>query len=442
MKKSYQKDLVEASDILVTQIKEDFLHYVWKFKLFKFQKFSSISGEPILVEKVGTHNKNSGPDFLNAKIVIANQLWAGNIEMHLKSSDWYAHKHENDSNYDAVILHVVWEYDVPVFRKDGNEIDTLELKTLVNPGTLKSYRELLFGKEKWILCEKDISKVNSFIMQSWMTRLYVERLEKKSAQIYELLKETSNDWEAVLFQLLAKNFGMKINGDAFLNLAKSLDFSIVRKLQNKEGSLEHALLGQAGFLEEKQEDIYFSIMKNEYEYLKHKFNLTPLFKGQFLFFRLRPANFPTIRISQLATLYENELNLFSKIMETNELQKFYELLSSKTSEYWKNHYVFGKEVKRQVKRTSNSFVNLILINTIIPIKYAYLKMQGKDVTEELMELLQLIQPEDNGVISAFSKIKVKAESAFESQALLQLKNEYCAKQKCLECAIGVKLIKS
>jgi len=438
-KQKFAKEFLDLSDI---QVKEDFLHYVWKYKLFQTQNLVTVSEEYISIQNFGIHNLESGPDFFNAKLRIDKQLWAGNVELHVKSSDWYAHKHEKDSNYDAVILHVVWEYDVPVFRENGNEISTLELKNRIDSKALKSYKNLFSGGRKWILCEKDIATVDAFSMKAWLTRLYFERLEMKSQQIFQLLKETSNDWEAVLFQLLAKNFGMKLNGDAFLNLAKSFDFSVLRKVCNQKGAMEYLLLGQAGFLEEKFEDIYFLEMRNEYQYLKRKFKLTPLYKGQFLFFRLRPANFPTIRISQLASLYEKQQNLFSKIIAATTREQFYELFSTRTSAYWETHYVFEKQVKPRVKKSSNAFVDLLLINTIIPLKYAYYKQQNKYIFEDLEALLESMTPEKNGILKAFDNLNVKATNGLESQALLQLKNEYCSKQRCLECAIGMKLMKS
>lgn len=421
--------------------KEDFLHYLWKFKLFNIQHLKTTDDKEITIVSVGTHNYNEGPDFLNAQLYIDKQLWAGNIELHLKSSDWYAHQHEQDPNYDAVVLHVVWEHDVPVFFKDGTALPTVQLKDFVNFSVLKSYDALFRGTQKWILCEDTIGTTDSFVLQSWMNRLYFERLEDKSKQIFKMLDNAANDWEAVLFQLLCKSFGMKLNGAAFLDLSLSFDFSILRKNQHKEGVIENLLLGQAGFFEDNLEDAFYLQKQSEYQYLEKKYRLQPLSKQQFLFFRLRPSNFPTLRISQLASLYERHLNLFSKIIECTVLEDFYSLFSVDTSAYWQTHYVFGKESKIAVKKTSRSFIDVLLLNAILPLKYAYMRYLDKVDFEVLEKLLQRIKPENNSIIAAFKEKGVAVNSAFDSQALLQLKHVYCDEKKCLQCGIGLQLLK-
>jgi len=257
-----------------------------------------------------------------------------------------------------------------------------------------------------------------------------------------MLEDSANDWEAVLFQLLCKSFGMKLNGDAFLNLAASFDFSVLRKNQHKKGTLENLLLGQAGFLEEGNEDVYYTKMQKEFQFLKNKFQLVPLHKQQFSFFRLRPPNFPTLRISQLAILYERHANLFSKVIENSDIDSFYELLSVETSVYWQTHYVFGKETKKRVKKTSNSFIDVLLLNAILPLKYAYMRHHNTIDFESLEKMLLEIKSEKNSIIDNFKRNGVKSSSAFDSQALLQLKQFYCDQKKCLQCGIGLQLLKS
>mgnify|MGYP001181513765 CR=1 FL=1 len=428
-------------DVSKIFFKEDFLHYLWKFKLFNIHKTQTIYNQEISIISGGTHNHNEGPDFLNAQLNIDKQLWAGNVEIHLTSSDWYVHKHEKDPNYDAVVLHVVWEYDIPVFFKDGTELPTVQLKDFVEPSILKAYYELFSGVQKWILCEDSIGETAPFVMKSWLNRLYFERLEVKSKQIFKMLEASANDWEAVLFHLLSKSFGMNLNGGAFLSLSASFNFSVLRKCQYKKGVLENLLFGQAGFLEDTIEDVCYIQMQKEFEFLKKKFQLLPLSKQQFLFFRLRPPNFPTLRISQLATLYERHMNLFSKVIERSELEDFYKLFSVTTSDYWQTHYVFGKETKKRVNKTSKSFIDVLLLNAILPLKYAYMRHHNKVDFEILEEMLQKIKPEKNSIIETFQVKGVKIKSAFDSQALLQMKHFYCDQKKCLQCGIGLELLK-
>ncbi|PCH53875.1 MAG: hypothetical protein COC22_01470 [Flavobacteriaceae bacterium] len=422
-------------------MKENLLHFIWKLKLFSSKNLQTINGEIISIISTGIRNSNTGPDFLNAKITINKQLWAGNIEIHIHSSDWYAHNHEVDENYDAVILHVVWEHDVEVFRNSNEAIATLELKNFISKGLLNKH-EQLFGKtKKWINCEQDIAAINPFVLSHWFERLYFERLEHKSIQIGQLLIKNNNDWEATLFILLAKNFGLKINADAFLNFAQSFDFSIVRKISSKPEQVEALFFGQAGLLLNTSESVYFIKLKAAYEYLQLKFKLISISNNQVQFFRLRPNNFPTIRLSQLALLYSHYQNLFSKIMEINTIQGFYDLLNVSTSKFWETHYTFEKESKQSAKKLTKSFVDLLLINTIIPLKFMFLKSLGESDFSAIIAIIEKIKPEKNTIISNFSDLKIKSNNAFETQALLQLKNEYCNKQLCLQCSIGKELLK-
>lgn len=422
-------------------IPEAFLHSIWRFKLFKTEALCSSSGEKIQMLHGGTQNLSAGPDFFNAKIKIGNQLWAGNVEMHVKSSDWYAHKHEKDPNYDNVILHVVWEYDVPIFRKNNEEISTLILQNFVLSETLENFKELFRKKQRWILCEKDISSISSFYMRAWLTRLYTERLERKTEEIAVLLSATKNDWEAVLFVLLAKNFGTVLNGGAFLNMARSFDFSVLRKLQKKESGIETLLMGQAGFFEKNVEDAHFIACRKEYQYLQKKFCLQPVFNKQFQYFRTRPSNFPTLRISQLSELYQGHPHLFSEVLQRAGLEEFYDLFQTSASEYWDTHYVFGSPSKKRRKKISKSFVDLLVVNTVVPLKFAYGFFQKSSSFEGLEILIQSVKPESNSIIEHFKKLGVEVFSALESQSLLELKNHYCDSKKCLECSIGIQLLK-
>lgn len=420
---------------------EDFLHYVWKYQLFSIHDLKTTTKEGITILKPGVHNHNSGTDFLNAYLKIDNQLWVGNIEIHLKSSDWYAHNHEIDKNYDAVILHVVWEDDATVFMKNNKPLPVLVLKDFVFNTALNNYQNLFSTKQRWIPCEKEITSVENFIFENWKERLFFERLERKSDEMNKLLVVNQNDFEAVLFQLLAKNFGLKVNGDSFLDLAKSFDFSVLRKVRFNEKQLAALLFGQAGFLEEIVEDEYHQGLKKEYQYLQHKQHLQPLTSGQFSFFRMRPPNFPTIRIAQLVSLYHTHQNLFSKIMKIETLNGFYELFEVHVHPFWKTHYTFDKTSKPSSKKITKQFIDLLLINTIIPLKFLYQKNRGEVVENEFLEIIQKIKSEKNRIISKFDEIGIKAKNGYETQALLELKNNYCTKKLCLQCAIGIKLLR-
>lgn len=421
-------------------MQEDFIHFLWKFKKFDVLNVKTTTDDALQILDVGQHNFNSGPDFFNAKIKIAEQLWAGNVEIHLKSSDWYAHHHETDKAYDNVILHVVWDHDADVFRKNQSVIPTLELKNFVPEKLLKNYHQLFSAKKQWILCESNFAEVDDFILNHWKERLYIERLERKSQQIDLLLHQTRQHWEEVLFRMLFRNFGLKVNADAFESIAKSIDFSIVRKIQSNPLELEALFLGQAGLLNQTFEDGYVNQLKQTYKYLTQKFSLQNDTVALLQFFRLRPSNFPTIRLVQLAQLYSKHYNLFSKVMAHDGIKDFYELFKVGVSEFWKTHYTFQTVSKSSDKTLTKSFIDLLLINTIIPIKYCYSQQMGKLDTEIIFELASSIKAEDNAIIKKFNTLKPVATSAMDSQAFLQLKNKYCDAKKCLQCAIGNALI--
>ena len=421
-------------------MQEDFLHYIWKHKKFQFNNLKTTTGEPVVVTSVGQHNFNSGPDFFNAKLKIGEQLWAGNVEIHIKSSDWFLHGHEQDKAYDNVILHVVWDDDTEVFRKDNTPIPTLQLKDVVVASMLNNYEKLFAKQNKWINCEHDFASTDDFIITNWLERLYFERLERKSGTIETLLAASKNDWELVLFKMLTKNFGLKVNGESFFSLAQSIDFSIIRKTQSNLRVLEALLFGQAALLEQDVEDAYYISFTKEYEFLKQKFNLQNKQVLPLQFFRLRPPNFPTIRLSQLANLYNTHQNLFSKVIELNQLEDFYELFKISTSEFWKTHYTFQKESKTSNKMLTKSFIDLLLINTILPIKFSYAKQKGEEIDSEITKIAMALTSEKNSIIDAFNNLKKISKSSLESQALIQLKTEYCNKNKCLQCAIGNSLI--
>jgi len=421
-------------------MKEDFLHYVWQFKKFDVLDVKTVHGEPVTILNTGQYLEQAGPDFFNAQLIIGSQKWAGNVEIHLKSSDWYIHNHEKDDAYDSVVLHVVWEHDTEVFRQDNTEIPVLEMKHYVSKDTLANYNALAVAKS-WIYCEKELESIDSFVFENWKERIFFERLERKALPILKQAKETGNDWEAILFSFLAKNFGLNTNGETFYAIAQSLPFGVVRRESFEYENLEALFYGRAGLLNPEHEDVYFKDLKQRYDYISHKYRINPVYIDSLQFFKHRPDNFPTIRLSQLAQLYHTHQNLFSKITEAASISDIYTIFEVGASYYWQSHYTFDKESSKKRKPLTASFIDLIIINTIIPFKFAYSKITGKENTEALVSMLREITPEKNTIIDKFKSFKVGAQSAYDSQALLQLKNEYCANKRCLQCAIGLELLK-
>ncbi|MFC4636522.1 DUF2851 family protein [Dokdonia ponticola] len=422
-------------------MREDFLHYLWKYKKFAFAKAKTTTNIAITITSLGEHNHLAGPDFFNSRLRIGEQEWAGNVEIHIKSSDWYAHGHETDPAYDNVILHVVWEHDVDIFRSDNSALPTLQLKEYVDKEALESYTTLFENQsKKWINCEVKLPDVPDHIWNHWQERLYFERLERKTETIREIVRQSKNDWEATLFVMLMRAFGTSVNGDSFQSLAAHLDFSVIRKCAQEPFRLEALLLGAGGLLPDDSVDSYALQLQGEYEFVQHKFQVDTQGVLPIQFFKLRPDNFPTIRLSQVAMLYHTIPGLFQKLMEVTHLDEFYDLLQVQASTYWDTHYSFATSQKKRVKKMSKAFVDLLLINTIIPIKFAYSQYIGKDQTATILDFITAIQAEQNSIIKKYNTLRPKAENALQSQALIQLKKEYCNVHKCLQCSVGNWLI--
>lgn len=422
-------------------MKEDFLQYLWRFRKFKTLSLLTSQGEPFEIIHPGTPNEHAGPDFFNAQLKIGNQLWAGNVEIHVKASDWYLHGHEKDKAYTNVILHVVWEDDVAVFRADDSVLPAFVLKEVVDPSILENYKKRLYTRQTFINCENDLTAVPPVVIKNWLERLYVERLEEKSKLILAEQKAVANDWEAILFRLLMKNFGLNVNGTSFYSIAQAIDYSIVRKIQPDPLRLEALLFGLAGFLSDIPEDAYQAELKKEYEYLKYKHQWTDATLIPPVFFRLRPSNFPTIRLSQIAQLYSHQPNLFSEAMQARTVEEAYQCLRTSTAPYWKEHYTFGKKSPKKDKKLSTDFLQLLLINTLLPLKFCYATAMGKENIDEILQWVYQLNPETNTLVEMYKKFGVSASSAMESQALVQLNHNYCNKNACLRCAIGNDLLK-
>ena len=335
---------------------------------------------------------------------------------------------------------MVWDHDVPIFRKDNSEIPTLELKKYVALSDLHKYQSLI-SQKSWIYCENEIGNVDEFIFKNWQERLFFGRLERKSQLIFELAEVSNQDWEAVLFCLLAKNFGLNANGEMFYKIAKSIPFSVVRKESFSLESLEALFLGQANLLSYDFQDSYAKGLQKSYEYLVKKHQLHEKVIGSVEFFKHRPDNFPTIRLAQLANLYFHRKNLFSLVMNCNSLNELYQIFNVSASEYWEKHYNFDKESLKKMKKLSKSFIDLLVINTIIPLRFAYALSQKKEIIQELIDLAIATPSEQNAIIEKFHSFRIESRNLYESQALLELKKNYCDYKKCLNCAIGNYILK-
>ncbi len=421
-------------------MKEDFLHYIWKYKKFEGIQLFSVQGKEISIVKTGQYLEQAGPDFFNAQLLIDGQKWAGNIEIHLKSSDWYVHKHETDKAYNSVILHVVWEHDTDVYNSDNQSIETLELKNIVSKTIQQKYSKLL-NTPKWINCESDLKNIDSFIVENWLERLYIERLEEKSVVIDQIFNQTQHNWEATLFCVLAKTFGLNINGEYFLKTALQIPFLVIQKERFYLENLEALLLGAAGLLSETKEDVYYKNLQKRWEYLRYKYkiNIQNLEKPQL--FKLRPDNFPTIRLAQLAKLLHMYDQLFFKLILAENTWAIFDLFKNiQPSEYWQTHYTFDHEHEPKSKKISQSFINLLMINALIPMLFYYHSSQKNLDIEKIIVLLTELPPEKNVVIDRFATCGIETTNAFQTQALLQLKRTYCEAQKCLNCSIGQQIL--
>lgn len=421
---------------------EDFLYYVWKFRLYDRADLCTASGEEIEVLSPGLHNTNAGPDFQNARIRIGDTVWAGNVEIHVAASDWHKHGHHRDKAYDNVILHVVYKNDMPPAIQ-AKVIPVLELNERI-PGELYSkYHNLVYGNQQIIPCEATIRTVDDLTLRNWLTRVLVERLEKKSVNVQHTLAENRGDWEETFYQHLAANFGFKVNALPFEMLAKSLPQGILGKHKNNAMQIEALIFGQAGFLEDEFTDDYPNKLKTEYQFLRKKYNLNPLEKHLWKFARMRPLNFPTIRLAQFAALVVNSNHLFSKIIEIVDVNNLRSLFTDiAVNLYWENRYRFDAEAKRVAKNMGESSVNNLLLNTLAVFLFTYgKKYQQQRYVSRSLQLLEQLPAESNNIIDDFDILGVKVKTAFESQALLELKNSYCAHKKCLQCGIGNKILK-
>tara|TARA_B100000809_G_scaffold149964_1_gene147474 strand:+ start:8399 stop:9670 length:1272 start_codon:yes stop_codon:yes gene_type:complete len=421
-------------------LKEDFLHYIWKYKLFDTSNLITQNDKEIEVLNFGMHNTDAGPDFFNGKVKIGKTIWAGNIELHINSSDWMKHKHQNDKAYDNVILHVVYNNDKQILDKAGNAIPTLELNGLIDEKVIIKYKHLVHQTDT-VPCGEQIKTVDEFTVQSWINRLAIERLERKSAEIEGTLNLNKNDWEETFYQYLFKYFGLKVNALPFELLVKNTPLKIIEK-HHDLFSIEALLFGQGGYLDSDVEDEYFLKLKKEYHFLKSKFDLTSLDNSVWKMLRMRPSNFPTLRISQLANLLSRETRMFSKMIETESIKEIQDIFKVEASEYWNCHYQFGKLVEEDKKKKIGiNTINSIIINVIVPFTFVYgKKNQKEELVDKSLNLLESIKAENNSIIKKWNELGLKTSNAMQTQSLLELKNNYCSQKKCLNCSIGNKIL--
>ena len=418
---------------------EEFLYYLWMFKLLK-EPLLTVDGTPIIIKSSGERNFDSGPDFLYAKIQIEDTLWAGNVEMHLRSSDWYRHHHDVDTAYDNVILHVVYEHDREVYFGSGRKIPVLELKGKFEESSYNSYLSLL-QSDSPIACSNMVDEVSDLEKLFWLERMMVERFEAKATLFENDLKNSVGDFQEIFYQKFARNFGFNTNGDAFEQLARNLPLKIILKHIDNRMQLEALLYGQAGLLNKMFKDEYPSGLKEEYLFLAQKYDLKPLKVGVWKFMRMRPTNFPTIRISQFAALLYNSGGLFYKIPEMKRLTDVISLLLVSSSGYWDNHYRFGKVSKGKRKTVGVLSANLILINTVIPFVFVYGRlMNDVAMQQKALSWLEQVKPENNKVVRLYRSLNFPVKNAMHSQAVLHLYKNYCNQKRCLECRIGQKIL--
>jgi hypothetical protein len=416
---------------------EEFIQYIWKQQLFKQRSYLASTGEKVEILQPGEQNFDAGPDFINARIKIWNTIWAGNCEVHQHASDWLKHGHNQDNAYDSVILHVVVHCDSVAKTTANRIVPTIELK--FDKKLEKNYQNLL-DSQQWIPCAALISQIEKFHITHWLTKLTVERLEQRTEDILRHLTFSKNNWEETFYHYLARSFGFKVNAIPFELLAQSIPYSILGKHKENLFQIEALLFGQSGLLDIPS-DNYSNMLNAEYLFLQKKYALRPMPAHLWKFLRLRPSNFPTVRIAQFAALTCQSTNLFSKIIEAESVSALDSLFQLKASSYWDTHFKFGAISKLQKKNLTRESIHLLLVNAIIPFIFVYGKQKNlSNYLEKAITFLETLGPEKNSIILKWNKIGINSVKAFDTQALLQLKAQYCQQKKCLQCEIGNRLI--
>lgn len=410
-------------------MKEEFIYYLWENRLLS-KNIQTVDGDSIYVVSVGNRNYDSGPDFLDARIRIGGTLWCGHVEIHVNASDWFRHGHQNDDAYKNVILHVVYNNDT-----ERLAIPTLEIEGKFDESIYVRYNDFLQSR-KWIPCERLIAGIQQFTWLSWLERLVVERLESEVKDVFSKLTENGYDWEETLYQRIMRYCGLKVNNDAFERLARLLPLRILRKHLDNKVQIEALFFGCAGFLEQSFNESYPVLLQREFKILKSKFNLTTMPTVYWRFLRLRPPNFPTIRLAQMASMVCNGENMFSKLLIANDLEPVRNLFNVEVNEYWDTHFQFEKPSRAIKKTLGETAINLLIINAVVPVLFSYgIYHDNDELKEKSLGLLNEMEPEDNVIIRKFGSLGVNVRNAQQSQALLHLYNCYCRKRKCLKCRV-------
>lgn len=422
---------------------EAFLHYVWQFQYFDRTALSVVTGEPMMVLRPGNYNTDQGPDFSNAKIRVGDIEWAGNVEVHIKSSDWYQHAHTNDVAYNNVVLHVVWKNDIEITRADGSVIPTLELFNRIDPALSKSYHKLV-NSSLSIPCSASFSTVEDIIKVSMFEKAATQRLKSKSSLILDMLHDNTGDWEETFYQVLCKNFGFKVNADAFFQLSKVIPYRLLQKHGNSCLQMEALLFGGAGMLEATSKDEYVAVLFREFQLLQKKYSLaeTQIHYSRWKFLRLRPANFPTLRIAQLSAMLFRQQNVFSRILELNNVVDLRAIFKAPLSDYWHSHYRFGKKSNKEIVAIGDTSIDNIIINTVVPMLAAYsIARDEQMLMEKAMRWLEQLPGEKNKITRIWAELDVHVKSSFDSQAMIEQYNNMCQKRNCLNCSVGARLLK-
>jgi len=419
---------------------EDFLQYIWQHRLYLPEGNLTADGELVEPLQPGQLNTDAGPDFTDVRVRIGDTLWAGCVEVHLQSSDWERHGHHTDPAYNNVVLHVVYRHDTDTYNARRQKIPVMELH--FDERYYNNYHRLADSKSR-IACRDELRIIDEFSLASWLERLTVERLEQKAEAIMQVYAATGNHWEETLYQRLARNFGFSLNALPFESLAKSLPLKILLKHRDNLLQIEALLFGQAGMLADALiADAYHAELRKEYRYLQKKYSLEPIDRFLWKFLRLRPINFPTLRIAQFAGLIYHNEHLFSQITEVKSVDTIEKLFELKASAYWDTHYVFGKESPMRRKPLGKSAIRTVLINTVVPFLFVYGKARGiDDFCTRAVALLESLPAERNAILSQWEDLGVRNSNAFTSQALLQLNNGYCQPRRCLQCAIGNRIVR-
>lgn len=428
-------------------MKEDFLHYVWQYQAFAKDQLATSQGDPIRILSVGLHNYDAGPDFSSAKIQIGNVLWSGAVEIHIKASDWKRHRHHLDAAYDNVILHVVWEYDAPAHRSDGTTLPVLELRKLVDLQTIRRYQQYFqqgYQQEKKLLCAPHIQKTDSLTILSAMERALVTRLHRKANEVLLLLEANQGDWQSTTFQWLAKGFGFKKNADSMLALSKSVPFMLILKHQHSLMELEALLMGQAGFLTLESDHPYWKTLGDTYDFLNRKYQLGHLRQpiSSWKFSRMRPANFPTLRLAQLAGFlhqHAHQMDVLLAIKYPEVLKMF----ANEPASFWQNHYHPQRQSSLKHHTLGAESIANLLINVVAPLQYAYaVHYQDMEKAEGVFNLMQKLPAEKNSIVSMYKTVGFSIASAYDTQAVLGLYHDLCEKHRCLACCIGSSILRN